>query len=164
MAAKALSPLSGGNEYEYNFSAGFANGGTGQNFSDLDEYWFSDVSVYATVTIDNKPVDWDDSSGWEIDIEHTFNVSGVDYLLSFEAQWIENKASVPFRRNKGRYRLDLTDAETREKSTSGSAGYESTSDLFTQQSGSIYRISENQSGTCRSMEALKSSNQVDRKF
>ena len=67
----------GGLEYEYAFSAGFANGNNSQNFSNFDEFSFSDLSVYATVTVDTQPEDWDDSSGWEIDIDDTINEDGV---------------------------------------------------------------------------------------
>ena len=90
---------SGGFVYEYSYSAGFANSDNSQNFSDFDELSFSDLTVYATVTLDSPPVDWNDSSGWEIDFDDTITEDGVDYILGFEAQWIEEEKSVPFREN-----------------------------------------------------------------
>ena len=134
----------GGLEYEYSFSAGFANGNNSQNFSNFDEFSFSDLSVYATVTVDTQPEDWDDSSGWEIDIDDTINEDGVDYALNFEAQWIEEESTPPLRENEARYKFNLTDTGT--VLPGHSAGYESSSSLFAQREGSIYRISENQSG------------------
>ena len=121
---------SGGLEYEYAFSAGFANGNDSQNFSNFDEFSFSDLSVYATVTVDTQPEDWDDSSGWEIDIDDTINEDGIDYVLNFEAQWIEEESTPPLRENEARYKFNLTDTGT---VVSGhSAGYESSSSLFAQ--------------------------------
>ena len=134
---------SGGFVYEYSYSAGFANSDNSQNFSDFDELSFSDLTVYATVTLDSPPVDWNDSSGWEIDFDDTITEDGVDYILGFEAQWIEEEKSVPFRQNEARYQLNLTDAGT--ILPGSSAGYESTPSLFAQQKGSIYRITQNQS-------------------